>query len=306
MPTSYHERLCLAMVTAASLLTPSNHSGPGEGTRVLRAQMELRICDQRGAGSDDATSASIEPGIVTWLNLPGVSLGRGGRYTYDLMLGHVHTLTDIERLRIDKLGDNDLCISEIRLLVNGQPIFARRFADGLWLVTSLEISGTELRANSLWAAYHWSFSEWVASTGAAISHGEVVQRLQGSVGTAIHDAGLRWDSGAAAPLLASRRNASTIAVAAELVRPRPYWVNDHVELTFDLSVCTRNRAEAAVQSVLIRRVRHWYSFAASASTADYQRVLDVLRSRLIASRPIALAGDVCPEVDEEGNVVYSP
>jgi len=272
---------------------------------VLRTQIELSICDQRGAGSDDGISASIDPAAVTWLDVPGVSLSRGGRFTYDVLLGRVHTLADIKALRIEKVGHNDLCISQLRLLVNGRPIFARSFADGLWLITSLEISGTELRSNPVWAGYSWSFSEWVASTGAAISRRELTQRLESSIATAIHAAGLRWDGEPVAPVLISRRDASTIAVEAALVRPIPHWVNEHVDLTFDLSICTSGRAEAAVQSVMLRRVRRWYSFTGT-TAAEYERILHVLRSRLTTSRPIVIAGDVCPQPDMDGNLVYSP
>jgi hypothetical protein len=273
---------------------------------VIRAELELSICDLRGAGGGDAISASIDPGTVTWLNRPGLSPKRGGRYTYDLMLGRVRKLADIEGLWIEKVGHDDFCISEVRLLVNDRPIFARSFGDGLWLASSLEISGTELRSNPVWAGYSWSFSEWVASTGAAISRRELVERLESSIGTAIHDAGLRWDAEPSAPISVSRRDATTIAVEAALVRPIPRWLNEHVELGFDLSLCSDGRADATVRSVTLRSVRHWYSFATSASAAEYGHMVDVLRGRLTSSRTIDIVGDVCPQVDVDGNVVYAP
>jgi len=172
--------LCLLTAT----LGPSAGSGPRESTEVLRAQVELSVCDARNAGTDDPVSASLGAGAVTWLDHPGRDLERGGRYRYDLLLDGVGSLADIRGLTISKVGADDLCLAELRLIVNGSTIFVRAFAGGTWLERDLASSAAELRANAAWQSYGWSMSEWVAKTGAAVSRGELLERLESGIASA--------------------------------------------------------------------------------------------------------------------------
>jgi hypothetical protein len=283
--------LWLLMMTFGSAPTPR------ESTEVMRAQLELSVCDVRGAGSDDAVSVSLGGRTRTWLDQPGRDLERGGRYRYDLLLEDVHVLGDIGGLAIEKSGTDDLCLAELQLLVNGTPIFRRTFTGGLWLGADagLATSRAELRANAAWQGWSWSMSEWVASSGGAISRRELVERLESSIASAMHDSGLAWNARAAPAIDVRQKDESTVRVRAALVSEVPYWLNEDVTLELELSVC-----EARVSRVLLAPVRKWYTFA----RAGDERMLMAVRDRLARAKPIVIAGVVCPRVDPSGNLIY--
>ena len=285
----------VAALTAALCASVSRH-GPDESMEVLRAQIELSVCDVPDAGSSDAVSASLgeTDGSATWLDAPGRDFQRGARYRYDLNLQRVHRLADVAVLAISKSGTDDLCLRELRLIINEKAIFVRTFPAGYWLNAStrnaLRSDRSELRANSAWQSYSWSLSEWIATGGGAIPRVELVQRLESCVATAIHDLGLAWRAGSSAPIRLQRRNDTTVAATVDLARPVPFWFDRNVTLSFDLGLCNNGQPAAAVTRVAL--------------TPSDERMLNELRDRLQRSRPVVMAGGMCPRVDQNANVAY--
>lgn len=278
----------------------------------MRAQIELSVCDVPNAGTKDPVSAALnerDEKSPTWLDRPGRDFDRGTRYTYDLSIDHVHTLADVAEIELSKAGNDDLCVRELRLLVNHKTIFLRSFGGGQWLKgsTGNALRGTraELRANPSWQAYVWSLSEWIAATGGAISPSEVVERLEGCVATAIHGLGLTWKASNAPAIRLQRRDDSTVSARVDLVRSTPYWIDTDVVLDFDLPLCEHGHAAPAITRVALRTSSPWYAIALGHSrAAEDQRELALLRDRLTHMRPLAMPDGICPHVDAYGGITY--
>ena len=301
------QALCLTALVFTTLVGASGlggTAGPQESTEVVRAQLELSICDLRNAGTDDAVSATLGMGVITWLDRPGPDLERGKRYIYDLLLDGVHRLSDIDRLEISKPGNDDLCLRELRFIVNGRAIFVRTYPGGVWLDSmprhALENSAAELRANASWQTYSWSMPEWITATGATMSRNELTERLMSCVASAIHDAGLSWSSAREKPIDLRRKDDSTVSVDVVLQRRMPYWVNRRLALSFDVSLCRAEQPEATISNVELREVRHWYT----ATTSDNERMLLTLQRRLMRARPLVVVGGICPHFDRSMSVSY--
>jgi len=279
---------------------------------VMRAQLELSVCDVPSAGTEDPVSAGLNgraSSQPTSLDRPGRDFERGSRYIYDLSLDHIRTLADIVELEVSKSGNDDLCLRELRLIVNHKTIFLRSFAGGRWLNQSTGniLHGTreELRANAAWQGYSWSLSEWIAATGGAISQPELVQRLESCIATAMHDLGLAWKPGAAQPLHVRRRDDSSVSVRVELVRPVTSWAHADVALDFDLRLCENGRATPSITHVALHDAVPWFALPLSRSRAgDDQRMLTALKDRLTHARPIVMAHGICPHVDASANITY--
>lgn len=300
------------MVTFATLFVSRPQKGPAESTEVLRAQIELSVCDQRGAGTSSPVSATlgdVRSNAPTWLDRPGADLERGRRYTYDLILDQVRTLGDISALDVTVHGDDDLCLRELKLMVNGGSIFVRSSTAGIVFNATthytLTESAGELRANAAWQHYGWSLAEWIAKTGAAVPREELVARLESAVATAMHDVGLAWRADASEPLRLRRRSDNVVGVTAALVRPVGYWRDDDVVLDFDLTLCRDGRPAPAITNVAIREAKPWYSQVLNLRTSDDEaRLLEALRAKLAQSRPLVMAGGVCPRVDQSVNLLF--
>ena len=293
-----HQALSLASALGVALCASVSSAGPDESLQVMRAQIELSVCDVPNAGTSDPVSATLDAaaGSPTWLDGPGRDFQRGARHRYDLDLAHVQRLSDVAGLVVSKPGNDDLCLRELRLIINEKPIFIRTFGagGGLWLNAStanrVHTDRAELRANTAWQSYSWSLSEWIASGGGAILRGDLVQRLESCVATAIHDLGLVWRSGSATPIRLRRRNDTTVAATVDLARRVPFWFDKDVTLSFDLTLCNNGRAGPVVTSIAL--------------TPDDERMLTALRARLQRARPLVTAGAVCPRVDQYANITY--
>jgi hypothetical protein len=311
MPSSRRRALCASMVTAATLFAPPSRRSPSESTEVLRAQVELSVCEDRSAGTSDPVSARLSDGEgqVTWLDRPGDDFGHGGRYRYDLLVEGVRTLAEITELSIEKPGDDDLCLSAVTLIVNSRPIFFRSYSGGAWLGASthnvLRTSGTELRSNAAWQAYTWSLPEWISTTGASVARQEVADRLTSQVASAMHDLGLQWRSADSSSLMVTHADDSTVHASAMLAREVPYWLNTDVALEFDLRLCGNGHPEPMIVNVAAREASHWYAAVSSRDrTMRDAQTLMQLRARLTRARPLVLAGGLCPHVDADANILY--
>jgi hypothetical protein len=95
-------------------------------------------------------------GNHTWIDSTTDDLEGGSNRTYDLMLTNVSQASDITMITIDKTDDNDLCIAEVELLIDGQPAFQQTFGDQVapcvWVTSGnpLTINFNDLRTSLTW------------------------------------------------------------------------------------------------------------------------------------------------------------
>jgi hypothetical protein len=296
------------MVTVATFLITKPTSGPAESTPVFRAQVELSVCDADNAGTASAVWASLS-GVRTWLDQPGAAFDRSGRRRFDLMLGGVRTLGDIRALAIGVDGPGALCLSELRLIVNGGTIYLRGSTSGMMIDAAaryaIALDAAELRANSAWQHYGWSLAEWIAKTGAAVPREELVARLESCIATVIHNLDVSWRAGSKEPIRLRRKSNSVVNVTAELTRQVPHWFDRDVELELDLSTCQAGRLEVAIRNVALHDDRSWHSTIFNRDTLDDdKRLVAELRARIANAQPLVIAGVVCPYVDQSGNLLF--
>jgi PLAT/LH2 domain-containing protein len=309
---SHRQAIRFATLTAATIFASSAHHGPDESMGIVRAQLELSVCELPSAGTEDPVSAGLKGGgsvQLTWLDHPGRDFERGSRYAYDLSLDDTRTLADVAELEVSKTGNDDLCLRELRLIVNQKTIFIRTFSEGRWLSqrtgNRIRITRAELRANSAWQGYSWSLSEWIAATSGAVAPAEVVERLQSCIATAMHDLGLGWKDGALQPLTLRRHDDSSLSARVELVHPVAYWMDTDVVLELDLGLCRGGHAAPSITRVALHDAPRWYAVASGRSpSADDQRMLTALTARLTQARPLVMADGICPHVDANMKVTY--
>ena len=298
----------VSMMTVATFSITEARRGPAESTEVLRAQLELSVCQARGAGTSSAVWANLS-GVRTWLDRPGAAFDRGGRYRFDLLLGGVRTLGEISALAIGLDGQDALCLSELRLIVNGGTIYLRGSPSGIMLDArtgyAITLDAGELRANSAWQHYGWSLAEWIAKTGAAVPREELVARVASCIATVIHDLGLSWRGGSGEPIRVRRKSNDVVDVTAELTRRVPFGLDRSVELELDVTTCRAGRPDAAIRNVALREERSWYSSLFNRdSREDDAHLIAELQSRFANVQPLVIAGGVCPSVDQSGNLLF--
>lgn len=294
-----HQALSLATALGVALCASVSRAGPDESLQVIRAQIELSVCDVANAGTNDPVSVTLDAAgsSPTWLAGPGRDFQRGTRYRFDLNLEHIQRLADVAGLAVSKPGPDDLCLRELRLIINEKPIFVRTFGagdGGRWLNAStanrLHSDRAELRANTAWQSYSWSLSEWIATGGGSTRRADLIERLQSCIATAIHDLGLVWRRRSTTPIRVRRWDDTTVAATVDLARPMPFWFDKNVTLSFDVALCGNGRAAPAITQVTL--------------TPNDERMLAALRDRLQRARPLVMAGGICPRVDPNVNITY--
>jgi hypothetical protein len=156
----------------SSLSTPQRcaFTRDGRDLPVHRLQLRLRTPSVSGAGTDDdveirlQTPSWIVPTVTnwspagnsTWIDSTEDDFEGGSNHTYDLMLTNVSQVSDITMITVSKTGDDDMCIAELELLIDGQPAFQRTFGDQAatcaWITAGnvLSITFNELRTSVAW------------------------------------------------------------------------------------------------------------------------------------------------------------
>jgi len=156
----------------SSLSTPQRcaFTRDGRDLPVHRLQLRLRTPGVSGAGTDDdveirlQTPSWIVPTVTnwspagnsTWIDSTEDDFEIGSNHTYDLMLTNVSQVSDITMVTVSKTGNDDMCIAELELLIDGQPAFQQTFGDQAatcaWITAGnvLSIGFNELRMSSVW------------------------------------------------------------------------------------------------------------------------------------------------------------
>ena len=156
----------------SSISTPQRcaFTRDGRDLPVHRLQLRLRIPNVSDAGTDDDVEIRLQTpswlvptvtnwqprGNSTWIDSTANDFERGSNRTYDLMLTNVSQASDITQITISKTGDDDFCVAELELLIDGQPAFQRTFGDQAatcaWVTADdlLSIDFHAMRTSSLW------------------------------------------------------------------------------------------------------------------------------------------------------------
>ncbi|MGE0680062.1 MAG: hypothetical protein AB7P69_03995 [Candidatus Binatia bacterium] len=142
----------------------------GRDLPVHRLQLRLRVPNVSGAATDDDVEVRLQSpswlvptvtnwrpaGNSTWIDSTADDFERGSNRKYDLMLTHISQASDITMITISKTGNDDLCIAELELLIDGQSAFQRTFGDQIatcaWVTVAnlLTVDFDELRTNLTW------------------------------------------------------------------------------------------------------------------------------------------------------------
>jgi hypothetical protein len=227
---------------------------------VWRVQLAVRIADVSDAGTSDPIQARLTSPLMTfspngnrrWLDhgpqWSGGGIGgwrddfaRGSERVYDLDQRYVSELADITMITIAKDGTDAVGIAEVRLLVNNVEVFRRLFGETsstcLWIddgdghQPQHTIWHGELRADPLWQAF----------VGAnhfpplRISNAEIVSRIEGLVGHAIHGTQAHWgEFHSPAWVEATFVDAERLHVDLDLQADVPILSDPEVDIDFDL------------------------------------------------------------------------
>jgi hypothetical protein len=121
-----------------------------DDTPIWRVQLRLKTADVDDAGTD----ANVIVGIgckSTYLDYTRNDFEKGCNDWYDLLIGQNFTYGDLSSLSIMKDADDDWCLSEIELVVNGASLFTHSFPGGKWIDNShneVEFGYSDLRLNN--------------------------------------------------------------------------------------------------------------------------------------------------------------
>lgn len=158
--------------SGSSLSTPQRcqFTRDGRDLPVHRLQLRLRVPHVSDAGTDNGVEVRLQspswlvPAVTnwrpagnrTWVDSTFDDLEQGSNRTYDLMLDNVQQASDITMITLAKTGDDDLCIAELELLIDGQPAFQNTFGDTdatcKWVTDNdpFTVTFSELRASPTW------------------------------------------------------------------------------------------------------------------------------------------------------------
>ena len=90
----------------------------------------LRIANVSDADTDDDLNVSLRDNDNggTWLDYGRDDFERGDVFTYELQTNNLSDLSDINNIRLLKLGTNGLCLAGLSLLADGEEIYNQDFA----------------------------------------------------------------------------------------------------------------------------------------------------------------------------------
>ena len=244
---------------------------------VWRAQLRLRVADVADAGTSDPIQVRLTSPLRTfnptgnrrWLDygprwegggLTGWrdDFARGREFTYDLDQRWVRELSDITMLTIAKEGSDAVGIAEIALLVNNVEVFSRVFGETsatcLWIdegdghQPQYTVWHRELRADPKWQAF-------VGANHAPpprIPNADLVSRIEGMVGHAIHGTEAHWgEFHSPAWVEVTFVDAERLHVDLDLEADVPIVQDPEIDIDFDLRFsidCTAQTATLRIDT----------------------------------------------------------
>lgn len=298
------------MVAAAALAgsvlgsTAVAEAAPPSRMPVYRAQLYVRVCDAKHAGTDKTLQVSLGAGNYTKLNYSHDDLERRSRFTYDLNLNGLSRIEHISRLQLARVGGDDAVkVCYAQLIVNGRAIYGRNFGSGLWLDadrrtrSSYTISRRTMSRSSLWRNYRQPLPPLM------LSRAEIESRIESMIGHEISGTKVKWGGkGGRAYVEAKRASRNRVAVDLDLEYDLPGPFDPNVDVDFELAVtCSSNRLRIDVERVRVNTSWFWRAFdSIGGFTAKAERQFRNSAQSITADLPF------CPaiNVQSDGSVRF--
>ncbi len=248
--------IALAAVAGSAMLAGSALANPAETMKIHTATLALTLCNKDNAGLKKGSVQVLLGDAETILNAPGNDLGDGSSRAYTLVNWHPETgellkVSQLTRLWIEPTTNDGICISSLRLRLNGYDAFYASYPagqdvdrDSVTAPERLEISPETLRANQRWIDYveppmlH------------SISAQDLEARIEALVATVKDGRGISWNGSPGA--LVTRFDDQTVLVQTFLLKSYPWPMDDdrfHIQLKLAFS-CVRGRLQVRLRDIL--------------------------------------------------------
>jgi hypothetical protein len=241
-PVAARRRIAIAglgavLATGALLVVPvpTASAAPSESAPVWRAQLRVVTGNVSDAGTDDRVQVSLNDSNVTRVDTPADDFERGRIDTFDLLPTGVRRFSDLQRVRIDKIGTDGWCIARVTLIVNGRTLFdSVPGSPCRWIDTaaghSPRLQWTTLRTREAWRFYVQP------PLPTRISPAELRDRIETYVGHAISTNALYWGhfGGAAAVEFSNGGTSHRVRVDLDLAADVPFFFDPEVDVEFTL------------------------------------------------------------------------
>jgi PLAT/LH2 domain len=229
----------LLLGTGGALRTPT------AGDRVWRAQLKTHVCDHKHADTNNDVRVRLSSSNTTWLDYGRNDFERNDTFTYDLNLGGITTFSDITGLRINKTGDNGMCLDLIELRINGKAVFrstSRKWFDNEGSYTrSFTVSRAGLEASPDWQAY----AQPIPST--VMSNDEIESRVEGLIGDKLREPGqedVHWGDISGEAVSVKKKSPHVLKADLDLRARIPHFPDQTVDVDFDIQFqCSNNAVE---------------------------------------------------------------
>ncbi len=247
-----------ALIATLGLAATADAS-PSPKMPVYRAEVIIDVCDEKGAGTDDAIAVSLNTKNFTWLNYGPDDFERDSTFRYDLSLDRIERMRNIKRIHVYAGGNDGVKLCRIALNVNGRRIYTQTYPDGQWLDGNdgrpgvLKISGREIKRGAIYQRYRQP------TPPSYLSRGEIESRIESVVGDTIENiASLKWGRGRSANgrtwVEAERKDASTMTIDLDLRWDRGSTLSSSrdpsVDVDFDLVFdCTATGMKVDVRNL---------------------------------------------------------
>jgi hypothetical protein len=293
-------------------------------------QLEVAVADKSDAGTSDTVLVRLneEEFVLDYadtFHFDGLQkvydhkdFDRNTRFTYDVLAKDVKTFADVKRLALRKKGNDGLALEQVRLIVNGVPVYARNFgSDGHWIdgndghPSTWEVDSQTLRSSPGWLGFEQPFPPL------RFSREEIESRLEAQLGHEISFQGsassLYWGHLHGRAVEVKRKNATTIGVDLDLAKVQKWLPNPEVDVDFDLGfTCENGRIQVALKNFDVDAYEPWFVHVltlgyGSAFLAGVNTGLAALATALAQTWEIDTQQPWCPEVtvDSDGSVNLS-
>jgi hypothetical protein len=238
----------------------------GTTRKAARIQVEFHTGNVEDAGTDDSISVLLnDPGTnSTWVDYGRDDFERNDTFTYDLGLERIEFLSDITRIRLQKVGTDGWCLADFRLLVNGQPVYQENFhslpGGCRWIDGNdghqpfHEVPHATLRANAAWQSYmeppffSLDISAYPLITATvSVPRIETESRIESMMGDLIHGTQAHWGDRHGPRYVEASWGGfpQRLDVDLDLEASVDYWWDPELDIDFDLKFdarCINNQA----------------------------------------------------------------
>jgi hypothetical protein len=242
----------------------------GTGRKAWRIQAEFHTGGVDDANTDDGISVVLNETSTnsTWVDYGRDDFERNDTFKYDLNLERLDFFSDINRIKLEKVGTDGWCLADFRLLVNEKEVYAENFhslpGGCRWIdgndghLPTYTVSHATLRAHPSWQGYteppriSLDLSAYPQITATLrIPRDETESRIEGMMGDLIHGSPAYWgDRHGPRYVEASWAGfGDRLDVDLDLEASVDYWFDPELDIDFDLRFqarCSTDGTQAVV------------------------------------------------------------